>query len=399
VPGSRIRWDYDQLNSIAQHFAQQAESARGTLNALKQQMEVLEGGDWIGVGANAFYNEMHSAILPALDRLARALDEAARTTEQIRNLGKETEDAVAQILRRIEVSRSVVGNVASFSGATASAQASTSGGSGGGVLGGIGDFFGGMWDEGKNMVSGLGHMIAHPIDTAKGLYYGVTHPGAMWDALTKPFVDDWNSGHPMRAIGRGVLFAGSMVVGAKGIDKIAKVAEAAGAVGKIGELGELGKVGEVAKIAETAEAAGAVGKVGSIAETTATAARAAGFSQTEAGILGEAKSIMSSPQMQQIQAAAVQGEGVTVEVGGRIIQYEPGLPASGMTMFGENGFLIGREAFTSQAELSKTVLHELHRLTTSTVPEAGVTGATAASETEAAFNFANRGHEFLNKLP
>jgi hypothetical protein len=32
------------------------------------------------------------------------------------------------------------------------------------------------------------------------------------------------------------------------------------------------------------------------------------------------------------------------------VQYEPGLPSSGMTMFGENGFLIGREAFSSAAE-------------------------------------------------
>jgi hypothetical protein len=29
-----------------------------------------------------------------------------------------------------------------------------------------------------------------------------------------------------------------------------------------------------------------------------------------------------------------------------------------MTLFGENGFIIGREAFTSDAELTKTFLHE-----------------------------------------
>ncbi len=33
--------------------------------------------------------------------------------------------------------------------------------------------------------------------------------------------------------------------------------------------------------------------------------------------------------------------------------------ASGMTMFGENGFLIGNEAFASDAELGKAILHEL----------------------------------------
>jgi hypothetical protein len=60
-----------------------------------------------------------------------------------------------------------------------------------------------------------------------------------------------------------------------------------------------------------------------------------------------------------------------------------------MTMLGENGFLIGREAFTSQAEPGKTVLHELYRLGTS-ASAGGVSGSLAASETAAAFNFAER---------
>jgi hypothetical protein len=87
-----------------------------------------------------------------------------------------------------------------------------------------------------------------------------------------------------------------------------------------------------------------------------------------------------------------------LEIGGRIIQYEPGLPASGMTMFGENGFLIGNEAFASEGELARTVLHELYRLATSAVPEAGVTGATAAAETQAAASFAERAYVFLKGL-
>lgn len=65
------------------------------------------------------------------------------------------------------------------------------------------------------------------------------------------------------------------------------------------------------------------------------------------------------------------------------------MPASGMTMFGENGFLIGREAFTSESELTKTVLHELYRLNTS-ASAGGVSGELAAQETAAAADFANR---------
>jgi hypothetical protein len=66
-----------------------------------------------------------------------------------------------------------------------------------------------------------------------------------------------------------------------------------------------------------------------------------------------------------------------------------------MTNF-PDGFLIGREAFSQgEGELAKTVLHELYRLATSTVPEGGATAEVAASETEAAAAFAARAYEFL----
>jgi hypothetical protein len=59
-------------------------------------------------------------------------------------------------------------------------------------------------------------------------------------------------------------------------------------------------------------------------------------------------------------------------------------------MFGENGFIIGREAFVSTEEFQKTIFHELHRLYTSQAPLSGVGGPLAARETAAAANFANR---------
>lgn len=78
-----------------------------------------------------------------------------------------------------------------------------------------------------------------------------------------------------------------------------------------------------------------------------------------------------------------------------MIQYEPDLPASGMTMFGENGFLMGPEAFSSTMELKQTVLHELYRLTFSEAA-GGVSGELAAQETKAAASFAARALERLS---
>jgi hypothetical protein len=114
------------------------------------------------------------------------------------------------------------------------------------------------------------------------------------------------------------------------------------------------------------------------------------FTATEQSIVIEARRILSSPAFARIRAAQAAGKGVIVRINGRLIQYEPGAPCSGMTLFGENGFLLGREAFKSESEVVKTLLHELHRLTTSVVRSEGATMATVHSETQAAKVFADR---------
>jgi len=131
------------------------------------------------------------------------------------------------------------------------------------------------------------------------------------------------------------------------------------------------------------------------APAAAASAGLEGFTAAERAIITEAKGILSSKEIATIRAAFEARKSVTVKIAGRVIQYEPGLPASGMTMFGENGFLIGREAFASEAELSKTVLHELYRLTTSVAKTAGVTAESAAAETKAAADFAEKGYAAL----
>ena len=66
-----------------------------------------------------------------------------------------------------------------------------------------------------------------------------------------------------------------------------------------------------------------------------------------------------------------------------------------MTLFEEGGFVIGKEALASTRELYKTVLHELYRLHMSESSEAGVNSDLVSSETEAAFNFAEKAVDVL----
>ena len=121
-----------------------------------------------------------------------------------------------------------------------------------------------------------------------------------------------------------------------------------------------------------------------------------GFTQVETQVIQEAQVIIKAPQFAQLQAAYRAGRPAIVNIGGRVIQYEPDLRGSGMTFFGEKRFYIGPDAFKSVQELHKTVLHELYRLATSQ-SASGVSGSLASRESDAAKVFADRGITVLKQ--
>lgn len=109
----------------------------------------------------------------------------------------------------------------------------------------------------------------------------------------------------------------------------------------------------------------------------------------------QAIGIMRSGGMRQLEEAARSGTSAAVQIGGRTITYDPG-PFSGMTNFAGNSFHLGREAFASRAELTKTVLHELFRLRNGAGSSAS--GASAIAETRAAASFAERAYRSGSRL-
>jgi hypothetical protein len=71
------------------------------------------------------------------------------------------------------------------------------------------------------------------------------------------------------------------------------------------------------------------------------------------------------------------------------------LPFSGMTAF-PHGFVIGKEAFASEDELKKTLLHELYRLCRSSIGRGGdADPTTTRAEADAAFWFAENNYTML----
>jgi WXG100 family type VII secretion target len=123
-----VRCHYDDLRQVSQAFQQQSQSAQQLLQNLRSTIAVLQGGDWVGQGASAFYQEMDSQVLPTLQRLAGALEAAAQNTSQISQTMQGAEDAAARVLRG---SANGAGTLFAATGGLASPG--RGGGSGGGL--------------------------------------------------------------------------------------------------------------------------------------------------------------------------------------------------------------------------------------------------------------------------
>jgi WXG100 family type VII secretion target len=86
MPGFKVQADYDELSAIANEFMQEAAGVEQLLNQINNLVGELEGGGWIGRGAQAFYGEMHDLVDPGMQRLVRALEDGGSAIKQISNI-------------------------------------------------------------------------------------------------------------------------------------------------------------------------------------------------------------------------------------------------------------------------------------------------------------------------
>lgn len=93
----RIQVDYDALENVAREFNQEADGIDALIHRVRAAAEELECGGWTGLGANAFFNEMHDLVLPGLERLARALCEASLLIGQISTVIRQAEEEGARL--------------------------------------------------------------------------------------------------------------------------------------------------------------------------------------------------------------------------------------------------------------------------------------------------------------
>jgi WXG100 family type VII secretion target len=94
-----IRADYEQLEQVANRFVNQSQAIEGMLRSVRSRFEKLEQGDWIGLGADAFFAEMRGEVLPAVTRLIEALAEGSQVTKEIGQHMQQAEDQGSAVFR------------------------------------------------------------------------------------------------------------------------------------------------------------------------------------------------------------------------------------------------------------------------------------------------------------
>jgi WXG100 family type VII secretion target len=231
MTSKRTRADHDELGAAAKKWAAEAEHARQMVASLKQCMDTLQGGDWVGQGASAFYAEMNGQVLPALQRMAKALESAARTTHAISREAKEAEQAASDMLN----GRDAAGGMnAGLAGALGAAAAIAFGGAfgaaaGGGMPSGNASGLGGNNSTGNNPFTvadyGVGDRIqtggidggssnkSSGDDSGSGGQSGGSGAGA-GDRGTSPLtVSDYGVGDPIHAGAAGAAAAGMADMG------------------------------------------------------------------------------------------------------------------------------------------------------------------------------------------
>ncbi len=98
MPAPQVRSDHAQLEQASRQFEQERAAVQKTLEALKQNLDQLQGGGWVGQAAKQFFQEMNSSVLPSLKALERALGQAAQTTTRISIRLRQAEEDAARVL-------------------------------------------------------------------------------------------------------------------------------------------------------------------------------------------------------------------------------------------------------------------------------------------------------------
>ena len=93
-----VKISYDDLAAGAAGFAREADQIRQAGQRLQSQCGQLQG-KWVGKGASVFFKEMDSSVVPAFQRLMKALAEAGVKLKEVSRVFQEGETEASRMVQ------------------------------------------------------------------------------------------------------------------------------------------------------------------------------------------------------------------------------------------------------------------------------------------------------------
>jgi WXG100 family type VII secretion target len=94
-----IQANYEQLREVARRFQAQAESCAELRKTIDHAFDSLHSGGWIGKGSQAFFSEMNSDLLPALDRLHNAMTQGEAVVQEAIKILRAAEEEAGRLFQ------------------------------------------------------------------------------------------------------------------------------------------------------------------------------------------------------------------------------------------------------------------------------------------------------------
>ena len=91
-----IQVDYESLQKIGGHFSDSANLVLQYSSRLDDQVNILQGGEWISDAANIFYGDMHNDVMPGIDRLHKALHDAETVMQELVRLFSQADEEACE---------------------------------------------------------------------------------------------------------------------------------------------------------------------------------------------------------------------------------------------------------------------------------------------------------------
>jgi len=95
----RVEADYQELQKLSNMMNQRADAIQQQYQMLKAKEGELLNGNWEGRGADKFQAEMEGEVLPALQKLQKALEMCSNALGQVANTFRQSEEQASNLFK------------------------------------------------------------------------------------------------------------------------------------------------------------------------------------------------------------------------------------------------------------------------------------------------------------